>query len=146
MTDGHAKEVAILREARRLLVEKGWTRNEFARDAEGCPSSYRGPDAVCFCARGAILRAGDVPDCEDYAPGERFLERALPNGPYYGSIVSFNDSPFTTKEDVLALYDRAIALALECDAPTDATGLDTTAASEASDTQERARMAQERRS
>lgn len=39
------------------------------------------------------------------------LDRALPEG--YGFVFALNDAPETTHADVMALFDRAIALAEE---------------------------------
>ena len=38
-------------------VEKGWTQNVNARDADGMDTDERGPDAVCWCAQGAMHAA-----------------------------------------------------------------------------------------
>ena len=38
-------------------VEKGWTQNVNARDEDGMDTDERGPDAVCWCAQGAMHAA-----------------------------------------------------------------------------------------
>lgn len=47
----------VLRLARNLLVERGWARGELAYDASGSPAHPESPQAVSFCAVGAVLRA-----------------------------------------------------------------------------------------
>jgi sugar phosphate isomerase/epimerase len=65
------------------------------------------------CALGAIETARGVPKLPrrntTIIMGDAVdaLERALPAG--YRSVPVFNDDPHTTKADVLALFDRAIA-------------------------------------
>ena len=41
-----------------VLVEKGWTQWRFAADEQGVVVSPESPRAVCWCAVGAIRRAG----------------------------------------------------------------------------------------
>lgn len=101
----------VLIEARRL-IEKPESRctEHAAEDKYGHPVSVNSPDAVKFCIYGAIGRFVtnyDVPS---------FLFRILDSG-YNSSnwgIVQFNDN--ATHEEVLALFDRAIAAAPD-DAP-----------------------------
>ena len=40
-----------------VCVEKGWTQNSNARDEHGVDTDERGPDAVCWCAQGAMHAA-----------------------------------------------------------------------------------------
>lgn len=71
----------------------------------------------CLCAFGAIARALD-PDIDFECDGvgisreDRALAQALPDGwmKTVGMIDSFNDHPDTTHADIMALFDRAIAM------------------------------------
>lgn len=83
----------------RTRVEKGWTKGRY-KDDEGN-----------VCALGAIGFAGRT------LPVGALLARDYLNTcafEYdYDGIVSFNDSPDVQKEDVLSLFDCAIAKASE---------------------------------
>lgn len=55
---------------------------------------------MAWCAIGA---------CEINAGSYLYLRNSLPGG--HTSTVAYNDALFTTKQDILDLYDRAIKLA-----------------------------------
>jgi len=93
----------LLREAKRLIEEKGWTQGDFARNSRGNGVSVVSRTATCFCAFGA-LQANAVGHAASYIAACDILEACLPEK----SVVSYNDHPTTTKADILALYDRAI--------------------------------------
>jgi hypothetical protein len=98
----------VLVKARALIATpEKWTKGALARDAGGI--GYRTDDVVgdrtfaCYCAEGACVAATP----------EIFLARRaydelckFTNGPL---VYEFNDSPATTHDDVLALFDTAIA-------------------------------------
>lgn len=86
--------VQYLMDGRQRIVEN-W--------AKGC--GLNSPDSG-YCALSALR--GDTRDCFDAL--FKFLRLALPAGRI--SIYRYNDAPTTTKQDILDLYDRAIALAL----------------------------------
>lgn len=97
----NTKELLV---AARLLIEKPehWTQGLFARDSEGYSAPSRSPEAVCFCAMGAVMRAsGDDPELE--YEGIHLLAQALGKQ----GLASFNDN--RCHEEVLSLFDRAIA-------------------------------------
>lgn len=94
----------VLREARQLLVEKGWTRGQYAIDARGTPVSARNPDAAAFCMLGAVQH---VYGSFGASAVIRLLERAAGPGV---ELISFNDRRRSVKP-VLDLFDRAISLA-----------------------------------
>lgn len=53
-----AKAVEILRKGRSILEKRGvWTQAAMAKDENGDDVSTTSPDAKCFCAVGAVLRA-----------------------------------------------------------------------------------------
>jgi len=55
MTTAHQ----ILTNARKLIAApSGWTRNAFARLSDGRETWAGDPKATCFCALGALARAG----------------------------------------------------------------------------------------
>lgn len=99
-------DLRVLKAARKILAaKKRWTQGTEARTPDGFTTNARDPNAVCFCAMGAMFKAADdlcLPTPRFYA-----LKQASPDG----SIVSFNDRDTTTHKDVRAWFDRAIAQA-----------------------------------
>jgi len=94
---------AALQDARDLLARSGWVQGAYALSPSGVPVHPADETAVGFCALGAIMRVtGEAinlrGDCI------HSLER-LTNM----RISMWNDRASTTKEEVLALYDRAIS-------------------------------------
>lgn len=98
-----AEELAGLRAARAKLAQPGgWTQFAWARDQYGRPCAYWEPQAVRWCAAGAILAGGSC--CSSRW---RALEMALPDG--FEALGPFNDTRGSVA-DVIDLYDRAIAI------------------------------------
>ena len=98
------KEVLI---QARGFIERGWTQRASARAAEGYPVRSKSPSACEWCASGAIRAV--LPNSRNIKEfWEYFFDLVKP----HFSLIEFNDDPKTTKEDVLALYDEAIA---KCD-------------------------------
>lgn len=98
----------ILKRARKRIATKGLTKNQF--------ESSKG----AFCSLGAIRKTEDSmgypPQCE----AEFALFNALPakwkkDNQFY-SIVDYNDAKHRTKDQILALFDRAI-VSLKASAP-----------------------------
>jgi hypothetical protein len=98
--------VRILREAR-ALVEKGWTQGARARMANGIAIDPGDPNAACWCPFGAIEKA-EVTSAFCVATGEpmKLLKSAVGDWP-----PKWNDRHGRTQAEVLAAFDRAIALA-----------------------------------
>ena len=94
----------------RGLVERGWCQGWFARDADGYEVAAVSPQACRFCALGAIRHATNV-----FVEGDNCIRLVLRAGgnEALGDLFTWNDAPERTQADVLALYDRAIALARE---------------------------------
>jgi hypothetical protein len=114
MSIGVAK---VLRKARARMERPGtWCREYVALDAAGEPTDPDAPDAVCWCARGAleaegccVLAEGDESDGDDLDLAEwSFLSKEAKRWGY-SSIEAFNDGQ--TQDEVLRLFDRAIASA-----------------------------------
>jgi hypothetical protein len=95
------KELLI---ASRKRIARGWTQGENARDANNDFINPRSPDAISFCAVGA-LRA-EVPSGPELTASAALIAE-LPER--NTSLFLFNDRSWTTQDDVLALYSRAIA-------------------------------------
>jgi hypothetical protein len=106
----------ILRMAR-SLVRTGWTKGAGARNRHGFSTVPGAPDAVQFCALGAIERAAGT---DQRGAKEAILTLAHtlhPERDYWvltdpltnavRDVSTFNDAPETRKVDVLALFDKA---------------------------------------
>lgn len=100
----------ILRAARLKLSDRSrWTTAFLARNANGERVSCRSPEAVCFCAYGALKAETPGPTDECWV-AESFLESAatevdpMTNGP-----ADINDN--LGYEAVIKMYDIAIAKA-----------------------------------
>ena len=119
-----ATAVAILVAARDLLSDPSkWTRGAPARNGEGDEVDCRSPDATCWSGYGAVM-LGAAPDPEDGVLDweadatvmaldclERNAARLLKadcGSRQRGFVVEFNDSPATTFEDVVSLFEDSI--------------------------------------
>lgn len=99
--------IDILKAAKQLLIDKGWTQEAFARGPSGGPLVSRNPLATCYCGIGAIGAAGygaaparyDAEDALAKAAGVKEVE----------DFFDFNDAPGRTVDEVLAVFDKAIA-------------------------------------
>ena len=114
--DGNVAMTALdmLRKARaKIAMPCAWTQRASARAVDGSSVWPGDRRAVCWCALGALrqveIEAGferrpDAPDDED--PWV-VLSRHSPH-PLEG-VAAYNDAPATTHDDIMDLYDRAIA-------------------------------------
>lgn len=110
----------ILRDAKTILVERGWCQGAYAKGGtpEGRFSSVD-PRAERFCVVGAVLRAAD----EAY-PEALITDRAILRlraqlrmrqaaEEVLGEKTSpalYNDTPGRTRDEVVALIDKAIEM------------------------------------
>ncbi len=91
--------------ATRDLIQKGWTQNVYARDANGRMVPYGGPGAVCWCLSGALhtVTLGN--------PNVRFMEAHAAIKAVIGwPMAPWNDQPERTQQDVLDAIDKALAI------------------------------------
>ncbi len=89
----------------RDLLEKGWTQEASARDADGEPLLSTDTRACSFCILGAVWRAVAGHD----NPMESRLVYALRNAiGEDAKLVAYNDTPGRTQDEILALVDKAI--------------------------------------
>jgi hypothetical protein len=95
----------MLTEAR-SLIKKGWTQGSFAKDVNGNEVDPKSSQAVSWCSLGAMEAACYCPR-DSRLPILDILRRAA------GTCVisDWNDHPNTTKEEILAAFDKAIELA-----------------------------------
>jgi hypothetical protein len=106
--------VQVLREARELIaMPERWTQGTWARKANGDGVLATNPEACCFCAGGALLKSssrGRKENRDLFDAAVRLLIAPL-NGETWMDIAQFNDRVAKSHDEVLALFDRAIALA-----------------------------------
>jgi hypothetical protein len=95
--------VASALRAARAKIERGWCKNDYAVDEEGLSVLPTNPRATNFCAVGALRSLGLHIDLFIEA------ERALSSQIGWEVVVDWNDKRGRTKQDVLDLYDQAIA-------------------------------------
>ncbi len=109
--------INMLTEAESLLTKKGWTQQTFARDEFGVPTYTYAESACSFCLRGALLVAAKMYSVNTRYDVEHRLHQALAkvlSGADFAAyiegrvdVVSYNDAPGRTREDVLNLVDIA---------------------------------------
>lgn len=90
-----------LREARKF-IERGWTKNYQARDANGYDVDPNDPSAVCWCLYGALNAVGAMTP-EVLCPLQKATNERL--------LANWNDASERTQAEVLAAFDKAIELA-----------------------------------
>ena len=119
MSAGEDKSVAqVLREAKAKIAERGaWTKGRYGSTRDDSWAAPTGYTATCWCALGALIAVGEDVSKRSDTRAEGFLRRAIP-AEYLAAICetrrtvsAYNDLPSTTHADIMALYDRAIALA-----------------------------------
>ena len=120
MTSKNPAVVKVLQDAKEL-IKKGWTKKAYARDLAGKVVDPWSHAAVCWCARGAIMKAAGLTSfcCSEVkyhiavmasqaismaaqGEGEASLNR----------IITANDDAFKA-ETVLVYFDKAITIAEE---------------------------------
>ena len=99
------------------LIEQGWCQGEFARDENDESVSPYSEKACSWCASGAIKTA--IISYHHTSPNPyHLLKEIISNKPIeYSTIIfndsdaiaAFNDHPKTTQNDILELFDKAIA-------------------------------------
>ena len=102
----------ILKAAHDLLAVPGtWIQCREALDKNGFSTLPDAEDATCWCALGAIRRVqgGTTP----YAQVLLRLITSMPHKPkgdrLADIVLDWNDQPGRTQDEVLALFDKAIA-------------------------------------
>jgi hypothetical protein len=103
-----------LRKAR-ALIERGWTQGQYARGEQGSGIDFLKRKAVCFCAAGAIGAANKQwPNSQ--LPGMKYLSLAVGGDGDEPDVLHWNDAPERSQAEVIAAFDKAIALAEAQDA------------------------------
>lgn len=106
----------VLKSALKTLRDPArWTKGEYARNAEGCGmGDVHSSAAVCFCSKGAILRAPAANaryaiglGCVVAANGAYLVLETILGGQ---SIVLWNDAPERTHAEVVAVFEKAVEI------------------------------------
>lgn len=121
--------LTALIEARRL-INNGWSRCTFARDANGHMCDWGSEAATSFCSVGAVYRATDWRNtyhtslCLDVI--DALAEQMVPAGrsDRCGHVVSWQDARGRTKEEVLDAFDKTIAAQMKAAAVVEAKELE----------------------
>lgn len=85
-------------------IQKGWIQQDEAENEEGYTTSPEAPDAVQFCAVGAIKA---VANNQFGRRTQKFLDNQVPEQ----DIVKFNDADSTTKRKILNVFRKSLNLA-----------------------------------
>lgn len=83
-------------------IRKGWTQNRFARDADGKGTTSWYPEAVCWCAQGAINAA-----YHHYEDARKAAFDAFAKVIGITAFVDWNDSPERTHVEVIEAFEKA---------------------------------------
>ncbi len=117
---GRAMKTSEVLQAAKAKVESGWTQGTAARNAAGITCNAYDDDARSWCALGAIAAVTPPACLANNQTDEIFqlryqvqddLVRPL-NLPSSLCFPAWNDAPGRKQEEVVALFDKAIALAL----------------------------------
>lgn len=89
-----------------------WGKGGLAIDDAGMPVDWRSRNACRWCAIGAVYKSigRDPMAFEGIIWGIKYLSLALSDSDEKMTISRFNDLESTKQEDVIALFQRALAL------------------------------------
>jgi hypothetical protein len=92
-----------------IAADGGWTQGAYARVLSGTGCDPLAPFARCWCAAGALMAAARTLDLDPGALLEARHRLHAQLDRRAADLESFNDHPRTSRADVLALFDRALA-------------------------------------
>lgn len=105
------KRAVVLRNARELISDPTrWTKGAFARDREGTAVPVSLQSAQSFCAMGACMKALRERGQERFMPGLLLDKAAILLSGGQSLTYNYNDHETRTHDEVLWLFDLAIAL------------------------------------
>lgn len=93
---------SYLEKAAALIERTGWTQRAYARLANGDNTSWRSPEAVCFCAAGALYRVTLLADYGTQLDAREALKKFL--GTHIGE---WNDQSDRTAGEVISTMNSA---------------------------------------
>lgn len=85
-----------------------WTRDVFARDAHGVSVASLSSDAVCFCLRGACIKANRGSTPRDFDCFFANVARSIGYTVNSNFIAAFNDHHTTTHADIVKILNEMI--------------------------------------
>ena len=96
--------------AAREKIEQGWTQKTYARSEDGDSVAYNSPDAICWCAVGAICAVdSSLSSAVDRAT--KILAETIEIS--RSSLTEWNDAPDRTQDEVLIAFGWAIEASME---------------------------------
>lgn len=90
-----------------LSSPEKWTKGTYARDEEGNSISCKSPEAVQFCALGAIERCYPNNSCQVACKLDVVIKSKYQNEERRYGLVTFNDASETTYEQVIEVLKEA---------------------------------------
>jgi len=93
----------------RANIERGWTQKAYVRDSIGArvwPPDH--PNVTCYCLDGSLLAVDWNVALENRPLARDLLLRKVARRGYC-TIAAFNDAQGRKKEEILEVYDEAIA-------------------------------------
>ncbi len=103
---------SILKEAKNLLLKKGWTQHSSAKDACGEKVSIYSASARYFCLTGALNLAFSRQknlSLDKVKSLWKKIEEQMPTIEDYGCIAKWNDDPKRQKFEVIDLLNTLIS-------------------------------------
>lgn len=108
------KNVELLEKGRKIFAASGWERNKlYAVDILGNAADPASPDAVSYCALGALICAADGVDGRVLDSSLNLIGQSVMELHRGLTMAIFNDHYAANKEQILEIYDRAIEMAKE---------------------------------
>ena len=105
----------LLTDAKLLISDKAnWTKSAYAKDDKGRTVECFSEEATCFCSLGALHRASGTAFVEHTVERDaiNILHESIPRDDCgWRSIAVFNDAASRTHEEVMKVWDDAIAAA-----------------------------------
>jgi len=105
-------DLTILKEVRDL-IERGWTQGTFARTEDGMQCDPEDEDAASWALDGAICGALSELTPQSFHEERLRIAQILisaASGVEIKNLARFNDAPDRTREEILAVIDRAIEM------------------------------------
>ena len=98
--------------AAKAKIEQGWTQNAEARTAPGGMDCYANCElAVCWCAMGAVFVVVNASVLARWRHPDINNAVAMLEAVVGGDVAVWNDEPGRTQDEVVAMFDKAIAMA-----------------------------------
>lgn len=116
----HKQEIAFLKNTKDLLIKKGWTRFQFARNKIGRSVSIHSNAAASFCLMGALFRtefdfqsSSDIRGrCQNLIVKAIAIKNKIKKESYRDiRIAKYNDKQAKDVSDIISIIDEALIIA-----------------------------------